>query len=111
MEYAELGVEFAVVDQNDFNYQLIEKLLKVELGELREQYLQADITLYVLKEEIRETLKAKADNVVQAEADVLAEQEEPSEDPQWEDSQAIAEQGLEEQSVSEEQAVQLVRQN
>ncbi|CAI8701614.1 hypothetical protein COK01_10165 [Priestia megaterium] len=110
MEYAELGVEFAVVDQNDFNYQLIEKLLKVELGELREQYLQADITLYVLKEEIRETLKAKADNVVQAEADVLAEQEEPSEDPQWEDSQAIAEQGLEEQSVSEEQAVQLVRQ-
>src|SRR6478735_2618558 len=92
MEYAELGVEFAVVDQNDFNYQLIEKLLKVELGELREQYLQADITLYVLKEEIRETLKAKADNVVQAEADVLAEQ------------------GLEEQSVSEEQAVQLVRQ-
>jgi hypothetical protein len=110
MEYAELGVEFAVVDQNDFNYQLIEKLLKVELGELREQYLQANITLYVLKEEIRETLKAKADNVVQAEADVLAEQEEPSEDPQWEDSQAIAEQGLEEQSVSEEQAVQLVRQ-
>jgi hypothetical protein len=53
-----------------FNYQLIEKLLKVELGELREQYLQEDITLDVLKEEIRETLKAKADNDVQAEADV-----------------------------------------
>lgn len=53
-----------------FNYQLIEKLLKVELGELREQYLQEDITLDALKEEIRETLKAKADNDVQAEADV-----------------------------------------
>ncbi|MGE7718450.1 hypothetical protein [Priestia megaterium] len=62
------------------------------------------------QEEAEAQAQAKADNDVQAEADVLAEQEEPSEDPQWEDSQAIAEQGLEEQSVSEEQAVQLVRQ-